>query len=563
MRIISATRAGIPVIASALAFAVTAAAIAAEPAGESAALNDVIERGLEIEPEPREEAGYLAAAKTYRDLLAELDVIEYDTLSLDDQVDYDLFKALANTRIFEYEDLQLFKLSPVSYLALSDTSRLFLRPEANSVSAARKAIEELQQLDERFAEARRNLTTPARTWTENAIYTCYYARLMLRDYAPDAVIPDPDLKRDFVKVARAALKAVKDYEDWLESELLPRSTRSPSWTLEQIDAYQIGKEMLDDYPAERMLRVAEDEAVKTRRDMEALAEKIHPSGDLRTVWEAMKEEAPPWDGVLPMAQSFVDMTTDWLNNEGSHVVTIPDYIDYGARISPPMARRILSFGGATRGPDLAGRQSGYYILTPLEERLTPEQRASRIRSYNPYWTHVISYHEWLGHNVQIAAAAENVDRPIRNAYGSIYLSQAWSFYLEKLLPDEGYFDDRLDYITALKTRMGRLQMRMWRIQRIITKIRMAKGEMTFDEAVQAYVDEIGMEPTNAFIEVQRDSQSPSPPGREIIGERVIEDLREEYARRMGPHYSMKRFHDTLLTYGAIPFKQIRRLMFEQ
>ena len=83
------------------------------------------------------------------------------------------------------------------------------------------------------------------------------------------------------------------------------------------------------------------------------------------------------------------------------------------------------------------------------------------------------------------------------------------------------------------------------------------------EAVQVYIDEIGMEPTNAFIEVQRDSQSPSPPGREIIGEREIVDLREEYARRMGTHYSMKRFHDTLLTYGPIPFKQIRRLMFEQ
>ena len=105
-------------------------------------------------------------------------------------------------------------------------------------------------------------------------------------------------------------------------------------------------------------------------------------------------------------------------------------------------------------------------------------------------------------------------------------------------------------------------MRMWRVQRIITKLRMARGEMTFDEAIQAYIDEIGMEPANAFIEVQRDSQSPSPPGREIIGERVILELRDDYARRMGSHYSLKRFNDKLLTYGAIPFKQIRRLMLE-
>jgi uncharacterized protein (DUF885 family) len=70
-----------------------------------------------------------------------------------------------------------------------------------------------------------------------------------------------------------------------------------------------------------------------------------------------------------------------------------------------------------------------------------------------------------------------------------------------------------------------------------------------------------MERANAFIEVQRDSQTPSPPGREIIGELSIVGLRDEYKRRMGEHYTMKHFHDTLLTYGDLPFRQIRRLMF--
>jgi uncharacterized protein (DUF885 family) len=87
--------------------------------------------------------------------------------------------------------------------------------------------------------------------------------------------------------------------------------------------------------------------------------------------------------------------------------------------------------------------------------------------------------------------------------------------------------------------------------------------MTFDEAVQAYIDKIGMEPTNAFIEVQRDSQTPHPPGREIIGEMEIVELRKEYKRRMGEHYTLKNFNDNLLTYGYLTFKQIERLMFNK
>ena len=119
-----------------------------------------------------------------------------------------------------------------------------------------------------------------------------------------------------------------------------------------------------------------------------------------------------------------------------------------------MARRGLSFGGATYGPTVAGRLSGYYVLTPLEPWLTPEERASRIKSYNPNWTHVISYHEWLGHTAQRAAALQNVTRPLRRGEGSGYFSQAWSFYLEKLLEDEGYYDV-LPYLERLKTMMAR------------------------------------------------------------------------------------------------------------
>jgi uncharacterized protein (DUF885 family) len=255
------------------------------------------------------------------------------------------------------------------------------------------------------------------------------------------------------------------------------------------------------------------------------------------------------------------MADRWLRGPGSRVVEIPEAFDYGVQITAPMGRRILSFGGASYGPTLAGRISGYYVLTPLEDRLSEEEKRSRIKAYNPYWTHVISYHEWLGHNVQRAVALEHVSRPMRRRYQSIYLSQAWSFYLEKLLEDEGYYEAVLPHAEVLKTRMARLQMRMWRIQRILTKLRMAKGQMSFDEAVAAYVEKIGMEPTNAFIEVQRDSQSPSPPGREIIGERIILEMRGEYQRRLGDHYSMREFHEALLSYGELPLPTIRSLMF--
>lgn len=508
------------------------------------------------------EKEYRTALQAYKEIRESLNDVNYESLGLQGQVDYDLLKSHVRTNIYEIETVELYKLHPVSYIQLGSTNRLFIRPGAIARLGIRDAIEELKRQPEILENAKANLTNPARVWTENTLYEIYYAKMLLQDYVPNAIVEDPALKKELVKASEGAYRSIVEFESWLEDTLLPRSNRKPSWNPDYINFYLQEKEQLD-YDVQKMLKVALEEEQRVMQEMEALADSIHPSGDLQTVWENMKEEAPPWEGVLPMAKSFVDMASSWLMNEGDHVVTIPDYIDYGARISPPMARRVLSFGGATQGPTVAGRQSGYYILTPLEDRLSEEEKASRIKSYNPYWTHVISYHEWLGHNVQNAAAREHVERPMRKIFRSSYFGQAWSFYLERLLEEEGYYEDRLDYITALKTRMARLQMRMWRVQRIVTKLKMALGEMTFDEAVQAYIDKIGMEPTNAFIEVQRDSQTPHPPGREIIGEMKIVELRKEYKRRMGDHYSLKNFNDNLLTYGYLPFRQIERLMFKK
>jgi hypothetical protein len=119
-------------------------------------------------------------------------------------------------------------------------------------------------------------------------------------------------------------------------------------------------------------------------EMQTLARQIHPSGDLRRVWELMKDETPPWEGVMPMAQRYVDLEAAWLHGAGSHIITLPSYLDYAVGTTTPMGRRGLSFGGSQQGPTIAGRQSGYYVITPLEDRLTGEERGTRLKGYNPY-----------------------------------------------------------------------------------------------------------------------------------------------------------------------------------
>lgn len=547
-------------LAGSAAGTTTAAPAEPPPLSPEERLSALVEEALAVEIPTLAAEEYEAAAETYRSVLERLEEIDREELGFDGEIDADLLERHARTRLFEIEELELHRLVPIGYFRLHQTDSLFLRPCGLPDRAVEDAVEELRALPEILENGRENLTRPARTWTKNALYQAYFAEKLLAGHVPDACVDDPELRAELEAAAQEALEAVRGFAAWMRAELLPRSDRPPTWTPEQIERYQLVHEGLTGWGVDEMLALAGAEEERLLAEMRALARRIHPSGDLETVWELMKEEAPPWPEVLPMAQRYVDLMSDWLHGPGAHIVDIPENLDYGARVTTPMARRILSFGGAEYGPTVGGRLSGYYVVTPIEERLDEVEAGERLAAYNPYWTDVISYHEWLGHNVQRAYAEAEVTRPMRRAYRGIYLSQAWSFYLEKLMEDEGYYET-LPHLEALKTAMARRQMRMWRVQRILTKLRMARGEMTFDQAVDAYVRTIGMERANALIEVQRDSQNPYPPAREIVGERVILDLREEYRRRSGEHFRLKDFHRALLVHGELPLPTIRRLVF--
>ncbi|MEM8934038.1 MAG: DUF885 family protein [Acidobacteriota bacterium] len=537
-----------------------ALAVFAHPAAAES-LADLVDEALAVSTPTRSAEEIATAADAYRDLIDRLAALDSEAWSRDEAIDADLLERHLTTRLFEIDDARLHEVVPVRYIALHGTSGLFLRPCSGGAAAVDAAIEELEALPAILDSARANLKRPARTWTENAIVQARYAEMMLGEDLAEACVGSPEQRAALDAAGSTALDAVRAFATWMRDELLPRSDRPPTWTPEQVEVYQFVHEGLDDWGVDAMLDLAAAEETRLLDEMRELARKIHPSGDLRTVWELMKDEAPSWDEVEPMARWYVEHAARWLRSPaGEHLVTIPDF-DYGVATTPPMARRILSFGGASYGPTVAGRLSGYYVLTPIEPWLDDEARLARLKAYNPYWTHVISYHEWLGHTVQRAhALSSGTLTPMRRAYGGIYLSQAWSFYLEKLLEDEGYYDT-LPHLEALKTRMARRQMRMWRVQRILTKLRMAKGTMTFEQAIDAYIETIGMEPENALIEVQRDSQSPSPPGREILGELLIDQYRDEYRQRTGEHYTPRRFHDRLLQFGDLPMPVVRRLIF--
>jgi uncharacterized protein (DUF885 family) len=101
---------------------------------------------------------------------------------------------------------------------------------------------------------------------------------------------------------------------------------------------------------------------------------------------------------------------------------------------------------------------------------------------------------------------------------------------------------------------------IWRATRIILDVRLHRGEIGVEEAIDFMVEHTGFERANAEAEVQRYTQTPTYQLSYLLGKVMLLRLREDEQRRLGDKFSLRAFHDALLAGGNIPISFHRRAL---
>jgi len=84
------------------------------------------------------------------------------------------------------------------------------------------------------------------------------------------------------------------------------------------------------------------------------------------------------------------------------------------------------------------------------------------------------------------------------------------------------------------------------------------GAMTYDDAVNFFVSEVGLERGAAEAEVNRFTTWPTQAPSYIVGWQEIEHIESELRRDLGPKFDEKTFIEHLLDQGALPLALLRR-----
>jgi uncharacterized protein (DUF885 family) len=188
--------------------------------------------------------------------------------------------------------------------------------------------------------------------------------------------------------------------------------------------------------------------------------------------------------------------------------------------------------------------------------VTPPETPGMMREHNRSGISNTSVHEaYPGHHHQLAATIGNpsiVRATLSSAGYAPEFAEGWAFYCERMMKDAG-FDDTpphryIQYTDAI-----------WRSARIILDVRLHRGEIGFDEAVDFLIDKTGFERPAALAEVKRYTSTPTYQLSYLFGRHLIDRVKADVERRMGPAFNLKFFHDTLLHGGTMPVHYARRL----
>jgi uncharacterized protein (DUF885 family) len=498
-------------------------------------------------------ADALAATRAFR---RRLQAIDPAGLSRDDRVDREWL-----LHVFDAAELQLDVIRPwakdpdtyssgLTSAAYVLIKRSFAPPEVRMARLTKR----MEAMPAALETARRNLEHPPRVYTDIAIQQIDGNRDFFQTAVVDAFasVTDPQLVRPFNEARVRVVQAMADYKDWLQSDLLPRSTGDFAYGADTYRRRLEAEEMIDT-PLDRLLIEAETDLRRNQAAFADVAHQIAPGQTPASVLASVQQQHPDRGSLLGATQSELDALAGFIR--AHHIVTVPEAPPVQVIETPPFLRATTSASMDIPGPFEARAAEAYYNMTLPDPAWPQADRDAYMRQwYYPAITNVSVHEVWPGHYLQFLYA-KRLTSDVRKVFGAASNSEGWAHYVEQMMADEGFHADDPRY------RLAQLQDALLRDARFIVGIRLHTAGMTLTDAEAFFEREAYQPPPVAKAETRRGT-SDATYGYYTMGKLAILALRDEYRAKEGADFTLQRFHDAFIQCGPIPVPLVREILLQ-
>lgn len=503
----------------------------------------------------------------YRQTLAELPrKVNRDRLSADGRVDYEILRHNLERAIWMAENFDPFADDPRTYNEyINDSVFLLLaqstRPKETNIA---NAIARMAEIPRIVAEARASLRQPPKVMVETAIRQ---NRGAIGFYEKDLfTLAGKTPQRERLKAAaNAVLPALREYQQFLEKDLLPRATGD--WRIGR-EKFSRKLELVLDMglSADELLQVAESEFARVERELYVVARQLwgvyfpgqplpldDPEGrrvtTQRVMQQVAQEHGRPED-LIQDARATVARIKQFITAADLLRLPAPDRCQI---IEMPEFQRGNALAYMNSPPPLDHQAAGYYAISPPPKDWDAARVKSLLEEYNRHMLQILTIHEaYPGHYVQ-HEYANRVPSLIRKVLASGVYVEGWAVYTEQTMLDQGYGAGNL----AL--RLNQLKFYQRAVANAILDHKMHCTPMSDEEALKFLVERAFQSEGEARLKIIRAKQSSVQLSTYFAGRTAMYNLRQQIQREQGSQFNLGRYHEAVLGCGPVPVKHLPAL----
>jgi uncharacterized protein (DUF885 family) len=498
--------------------------------------------------------------------------VALEQLSSNGKVDYQILRDSLIRGIWLAENTDPFERDPRTYNEyIADSVFLILTQSTVEKSKAiRAAASRIEQIPKVVRAAKESLTNPPKVFTETAIKQNRGSIAFYESGIFEVTKETPNVSV-LAGPCRAAVAALKEYQEFLEKDLLPRA--SGDWRLgKEKFAKKLDME-LDAGPglgADEVLKIATAESDRVRGEMYVIAKQLwarlfprkalppdDPEGRrtcVRLVMAQLGKEHGDVDSMVDDAKDIAKEIKSFIRSR--KILRLPDP-DRCEIIEMPEFQRGNSTAFLNPAPPLDPKARSFYAVSPPPKDWDDRRVRTYLEEYNSAMMRILTIHEaYPGHYVQLEYSNRNPSL-IRRVLFSGTFAEGWAVYTEQMMLDQGFGNG------DLSLRLHQLKFYLRAVTNAILDHQMHCSNMSDEEALKLLVEGAFQTEGEALGKIVRAKQSSCQLSTYFVGRMAFYRLRQQVEREQGDAFDLARYHEAVLAHGTLPVKFLPELVRER
>jgi uncharacterized protein (DUF885 family) len=476
------------------------------------------------------------------------DKVKYEELSQDHKLDWKIAERSHEMSLFTFYERRLHELNPDAFQNLGGLIFIMLTkdyaPFEKRMDAVAARIEKAPKFLKEF-RSRFEKSKPPKLWVQIALETAQSVSGLFQFilYATKGKVSDKVYERLDEAIAKLQPE-LKVHLEWLNS-LLARS--SEEWALgrEKFEKLLNLREL--GLTSDEILQLGEKYLKELKAERKMLAQQMAPGKPEEEVMKSIENQAPKtFEEALKFTEQTMEEARRFVQSRNLATVNLEDRVL--VRETPAFMTPLIPFAAMNMPAKYDNPQIGIYVVT------RPRDPSNLAKHFNyPSIRNTAVHEAFPGHFLQGAASERG--SIVRLLLEGTETTEGWAHYCEEMMAERGFN-------SGPEIKLIQVNDMIWRAVRIIVDVKLSRGEMLFEEAVQMLVRETGMSEEAATAEVNRYTQTPGYPLSYLLGKHLILQLKNEMKQKMGSKFDEKSFHDTITANGYLPLSMVRRI-FDQ